>query len=148
MSAIPLATWLETHPFDNPVTTITPDPDGIYVLNAGEDVLVDITITDDNNDPIPTDDVVNVLLAVKRGEAYSVQWAWIADGAMSDQIDVADGHIYLEISKEDTANLAGLYDFYVLLSVTNTDFFFSGAQTDVREFRAVLFVRAVIANPA
>ncbi len=148
MSAPTLAVWLETHPFADPtIATVPPDVSAAYHMNEGENVLADITITDNSDDPIPAENVENVLLELRRGEAPVGSWSWIKDGAQSDQIDVADGHIYLEILKEDTETLAGLYDFYVRLSVTDTDFFDSGAQTDVREFRAVLFVRAGIVNP-
>ncbi len=148
MSAPTLAVWLETHPFDDPVATVPPEVGAAYHMNAGENVLADVTITDNDGNPIPAADVKAVVLEIRRGEAPVGSWSWIYGGAQSPQIDIDDGHILLEILKTDTAQLAGLYDFYAQLSITSADFFDSGAQTDVREARAVLFVQARIVNPA
>ncbi len=137
-----LAEWLVTHPWDNPETTDPPSVPNAYHLNAGENVIADITITDHNGDPIPGASVEAVLLELRRGEAPV--GSWDQDSA---QVDIQDGHIFLEILKSDTELLAGLYDFYVQLSVVNAGFFDSGDQTDVREAKAVLFVQAAIVNP-
>lgn len=147
MSAPTLAEWLVSHPFDNPETIDPPDVDAAYHLNAGENVLADVAITDNDNDPIPEEDVVAVTLSLRRNEAPVITWSWTAEGPSSDQIEVANGHIYLEISKADSEDLAGLYDFVVQLSIASDDFFYSEAQTDVRETRATLFIRKAVANP-
>lgn len=148
MSAPTLAEWLETHPFDHPTTTVPPDVEAAYHLNAAENVLADIVITDESDIPIPEADVARVAIYLFRNEVPVLGWIWIRDGAQSPQIDLADGHVYLEISTSDTADLAGLYDFLVQLSVDNPDFFYSDAQTDVREFRAPLFIQKAIVNPS
>jgi hypothetical protein len=138
-----LAVWLETHPWDNPDTTVPTAIANAYDLNAGENVLADITITDTDHNPIPAADVNALVVAIRRGEAPLVSW-----DQDSDQIDIEDGHIFVEIAKADTEVLAGLYDFYVQLSVADSDFFFSTNQTDVKEFQGVLYVRAALVNPA
>lgn len=147
MSAPTLAVWLESHPFDNPETTEPPDVAAAYHLNEGENVLADCEILDNDGNPIPAENVKSVVLALRRNEVPVVGWAWIRDGAQSEQIDITDGHIFLEISKTDTLGLAGLYDFAGQFEIDNNGFFYSNGQTDVRELRAALFFQEVIVNP-
>jgi hypothetical protein len=148
MAAPTLAVWLQSHPFDNPETTEPPDVEAAYHLNAGENVLADCEILDSDGDPIPEENVKSVILALRRNEVDVISWTWTRDDDdSSPQIDIADGHIYLEISKTDTAELAGLYDFYGKFEIDNNGFFFSNGQTDVRELRAALFFQAAIVNP-
>ena len=144
-TALTLVEYLQTHPYGRLDPIGFPDPSLAYQLDQGENVLADVTVTDNTNNPIPADDILNVLISLRREEAVVASWSWAAEGEQSPQISIPEtgGHVLLEISKEDTVQLAGLYDFEVQLTVANTDFFFSLGQTDVIEANSTLFVRVV-----
>ncbi len=138
-----LEVYLRTHPYGRLDLTGFPDPTFAAEFNQGENILVDITITDSDHNPVPANQIPYVLLSFRRGETVAVAWEWITDGAQSAQIDIDDGHIFLEILKSDTILLAGLYDFNACVSVLDTDYFDSGAETSVMEFNSPVFIRAI-----
>lgn len=134
--------WLQNHAYGDPAIVTVPDPTNAYYLNQGENVIADVTITDQNGNPIPKANVTGVTISIRQDELVILSWS-----LDSPQIDLEDGHVFLELLIGDTAKLAGLYDFEVQLSVDNTDFFDSGAQTDVKEFKSVLFVSRIPVTP-
>lgn len=147
MSAPTVAEWLVTHPFANPETVEPPDVEAAYHLNQGENVLVDISITDENDDPIPAASIASVNIQLKRNEVQVLLWSWFRAGSQSPQIEVADGHVYLEISASDTLELAGLYDMLIQLSIDNMAYFYSSAQSTVIEAHAALFIPSAPVTP-
>lgn len=139
-----LTQYLQTHPYGRLDLTGFPDPALSVKFNQGENILVDITVTDSDHNPVLAADIQSVLLSIRREETVVVSWSWDEPSEVeSPQISIVDGHIYLEILKTDTILLAGLYDFEGSVSVINADYFDSGAETSVMEFSSPLFIRAV-----
>src|SRR6266478_6912978 len=100
-------------------------------ITQGENFLLNLVLKNDDGSPVTVASLQSFTINAKSGDKVLKTWQWLPADAGDPHIVIIDGLAKLEVVSSLTKSWIRKIEFEIVPSFVDTDYFVSGAQTDV-----------------
>jgi hypothetical protein len=110
-------------------------------IEAGENVVIQFSIKAEDTTPVPTDDVLSLLIRASVAGKLIQEWRYLKGSPMPEGMETTgDGEFQVELKPKSTSGVNGIAVITVIPTFSDERFFDTGGQTDVVTIRDLLTI--------